>query len=82
MAKCWETRGCEGQDMQDCPHDTAGLCPRSCLKSVCDKPQYERAGGMEMFEAADVDFFAARKENCHSCRFFLAHAPRVRDERV
>ena len=74
---CWEKRGCGQEDIFDCPHDTVDLCPRSCIKSICDNPQYERASGMDIFSSPDVDFSAARKENCHSCKFFLKNAPRV-----
>lgn len=76
MAKCWEVRGCKGVT-GDCPHFTAKLCPRTCMYTICDRPQYQRASGMETFEAVDVDFSAALKENCHSCRYFLDNAPRV-----
>ena len=33
---------------------------------------------METFSAVDVDFKAALKENCHSCKFFLEHAPHIK----
>lgn len=75
--KCWEQRGCNGDMYVDCPHNTIDLCPRGCMYTICDKPQHELASGMEIFSAYDVDFSAARKENCHSCKFFLAHAPRI-----
>ena len=75
--KCWERRGCDGNMAFDCPHDAAGICPRSCINTICDNPWHERASGMEMLSAYDVDFSAARKENCHNCKFFLEHAPRV-----
>lgn len=75
--KCWEERGCGGVT-DACPHFTAHLCPRSCVYTICQKPQHEKASGMETFSAVDVDFSAALKENCHSCRFFLKHAPRVK----
>lgn len=74
--KCWEERGCKGVT-GDCPHYTTGLCPRSCVYTVCDKPQHETAPAMEIFSAYDVNFKAALKENCHSCRFFLKNAPRI-----
>ena len=44
---------------------------------MCDRPWYERASGMEMLDAYDVDFGSTRKEACHNCRFFLARAPRI-----
>ena len=47
------------------------------MYTICNKPQHERASGMETFSAVDVDFSAALKENCHSCRFFLKNAPRI-----
>lgn len=77
--KCWEERGCKGST-GDCPHFGAKLCPRTCMYTICEKPQHEKASGMETFSAVDVDFSAALKENCHSCRFFLKHAPRVKTQ--
>ncbi len=74
--KCWEERGCKGTT-GDCPHYATGICPRTCMYTVCANPWHEKASGMETFAAADVDFSAALKENCHSCRFFLEHAPRL-----
>lgn len=43
----------------------------------CTFDHYERASGMDMLDAADVDFKAARKESCHNCAFFLERAPRI-----
>ena len=61
-----------------CPHYSMGSCPRTCCNTMfCNCAWYERASGMETFEAADVDFSAARPETCHSCRFFLKYAPRI-----
>lgn len=74
--KCWEKRGCDGAT-GDCPHFATGLCPRSCMYTVCSNPQHERVSAMEMFMATDVMFSAALKESCHTCKFFLEHAPRV-----
>ena len=76
--RCWEVLGCKGSMAPDCPHDATGICPRTCINTVhCGLPWYERASGMEMFDAYDVDFKAARKENCQNCRFFLERAPRI-----
>lgn len=76
--KCWEETGCSGDMAIECPHDAAGVCPRTCINTInCPKSQHEKASGMEIFESPDVDFSAARKENCHSCRFFLKNAPRI-----
>ncbi|MCD8199743.1 MAG: hypothetical protein LUD25_02135 [Coriobacteriaceae bacterium] len=78
---CWEEPGCKREMLFDCPHDATGICPRSCMYTVnCENPQHERASAMETFSATDVDFSAARKENCHSCRYFLEHAPRVHQD--
>ena len=74
---CWEERGCGGVT-DDCPHYKFGVCPRSCFYTICTKPQHSKASGMETFSAVDVDFKAALKENCHSCKFFLEHAPRIK----
>jgi hypothetical protein len=74
---CWEVPGCRGMMTADCPHDATGICPRTCINTICDLPWHERASGMEMFDAYDVDFKATRKENCHNCRFFLTRAPRI-----
>ena len=63
---------------EGCPHDASGLCPRTCANTMfCSRPWHERAGAMEMLEATDVDFGAARQEACQTCRFFLERAPRV-----
>jgi hypothetical protein len=75
--RCWEERGCGGSMSADCPHDATGICPRTCMNTLCDRPWYTRASGMEMFDAYDVDFGVARKENCHNCKFFLERAPRI-----
>ncbi len=76
--RCWEETGCRGIMASGCPHDATGYCPRICSNTmVCDNPQHERALAMEMLEAFDVDFKAARKEACHNCRFFLQHAPKI-----
>ena len=76
--RCWEEPGCKGSMAAGCPHDATGVCPRTCVNTMnCDYPCYERAMGMEVFEAYDVDFKCARKEACQSCRFFLSHAPRI-----
>lgn len=76
--RCWEMAGCKGSMASDCPHDATGVCPRTCINTVhCDLSWYERASGMEMFDAYDVDFKTARKENCQNCRFFLERAPRI-----
>lgn len=76
--RCWEEFGCRGTMAANCPHDASGICPRICINTmVCDYPQYERASGMEMLGAFDVDFKVARKENCQTCRFFLQHAPKI-----
>lgn len=76
--RCWEVTGCKGSMAPGCPHDATGLCPRTCANTFfCDLPWYERASGMEMLEAYDVDFKAARKETCQNCRFFLTHAPKI-----
>ena len=76
--RCWELQGCKGAMAPNCPHDAAGLCPRTCANTMfCDHPWHERATGMEMLDAYDVDFGAARQEACQNCRFFLQHAPRV-----
>ena len=77
MAECWEQRGCGGVT-GDCPHFNFGLCPRSCMYTICHRSTYEKASGMEIFDAYDVDFSAALKENCHSCRYFLRNAPKVK----
>ncbi len=78
MAACWEEPGCNYLLSDDCPHYATGICPRTCMYTVCENPQHEYATGMETFSAYDVDFSAARKENCASCRFFLKHAPRIK----
>ncbi len=75
---CWEEPGCEGKMLVECPHFVTGICPRSCMNTVmCPRPTHQRVSAMEMWSATNVDFTAARKENCHNCRFFLDHAPRV-----
>ncbi len=74
---CWEERGCDGVT-DECPHFTAHLCPRSCVYTICQNPWHVKASGMETFSAVDVDFSAALKENCHSCRFFLKNAPKIK----
>lgn len=75
--RCWEERGCKGAMSKDCPHDATGTCPRNCINTICDRPWYERADAMEMLDAYDVDFSAARMETCSTCRFFLARAPKI-----
>ena len=61
-----------------CPHYATGICPRTCANTMhCTFDHYERASGMDMLDAADVDFKAARKESCHNCAFFLERAPRI-----
>lgn len=75
--RCWEERGCHGAMSTDCPHDATGVCPRTCIYTICERQWYDRVDAMEMLDAYDVDFSATRKENCHNCRFFLARAPRI-----
>ena len=76
--RCWEVLGCKGSMAASCPHDATGICPRTCMNTAhCPYPWYERADGMEMFSAYDVDFGVARKESCQNCRFFLHRAPRI-----
>ena len=76
--RCWELPGCKGAMTDGCPHDSTGICPRTCINTAhCSNPWHEHASGMEVFDAYDVDFGAARKESCTSCRFFLDHAPRI-----
>lgn len=76
--RCWEVPGCKGSMAAECPHDATGICPRICMNTTfCSFPWFEQARGMEVFDAYDVDFGVARVETCHSCRFFLTHAPRI-----
>lgn len=76
--RCWEELGCKGAMAPTCPHDATGVCPRTCINTLgCDYSWYEHASGMEVLSAYDVDFKAARQENCQSCKFFLQNAPRI-----
>lgn len=76
--RCWELTGCKGTMSSNCPHHATGRCPRTCANTMlCDFPWHERASGMEMLGAYDVDFGAACQEACQNCRFFLERAPRI-----
>ncbi len=77
--KCWETRGCEGPESNydHCPHAMLnGVCPVDCAFAVCERPAHEQADVMDML-VSDADREVAVKEICGTCKFFLAHAPRM-----
>lgn len=75
---CWETRGCDEEMASRCPHNIPGeRCPGDCKFAVCDRPTHETAWGLDMLENPDVDREVVVKEYCLSCKFFIAHGPKV-----
>ncbi len=75
---CWETRGCDEEMASRCPHNIPGeRCPGDCKFAVCDRPTHETAWGLDMLENPDVDREVVAKEYCLSCKFFIAHGPKV-----
>ena len=75
---CWETRGCDEEMASRCPHNIPGeRCPGDCKFAVCDRPTHETAWGLDMLENPDVDREVVVKEFCLTCKFFIAHGPKV-----
>ena len=75
---CWETRGCDDEMASRCPHNIPGeRCPGDCKFAVCDRPTHETAWGLDMLENPDVDREVVVKEFCLTCKFFIAHGPKV-----
>lgn len=75
---CWETRGCDEEMASRCPHNIPGeRCPGDCKFAACDRPTHETAWGLDMLENPDVDREVVVKEFCLTCKFFIAHGPKV-----
>ena len=76
MAKCWETRGCDAEMMERCPHNIEGLpCPADCLNTHCTRPTHTMVDALDALMNPDVDRSAAIKEVCLLCKFFLENGP-------
>lgn len=85
-SRCWEKRGCDGlmglaaPMSQECPHcreDCYNPCPSECHYSSCDRPTHHATSDIDLILDPTVDRYAAIKQTCYTCEFFLCHAPRV-----
>jgi hypothetical protein len=77
---CWSVRGCDEEMWSRCPHAVSsvdGVCPAECCYTVCQRRQHQLTTSIDLLLDPTVDRFAAIKENCHNCAFFLTNAPRV-----
>ena len=72
---CWERPGCDEEMSGRCPHQT--LCPVECAFAKCTRPTHEQVSVFEVLDYPDTDRYAARKEVCRFCRFFLEHGPKI-----
>ena len=84
--RCWELRGCDGimglcaPMSEECPHsrsDCYNPCPSECHYTSCSRPTHVVATDINLILDDTVDRFAAIKQSCYMCEFFLKHAPRV-----
>lgn len=74
--KCWETRGCDEEMMNRCPHNVEGLpCPAGCLNTHCQRTTHKIVEPLDALANPDVDRGAAVKEVCLLCAFFLEQGP-------
>ena len=77
--KCWETRGCDDEMMDRCPHaNNPGYtpCPTDCRFSECGHPWRKVATDIGLLLDATVNREAAIKERCWHCEHFLVNGPR------
>jgi hypothetical protein len=77
MAKCWETRGCDDEMRERCPHNNPGeRCPARCAYAKCERPTHMASSDPALVFDPFIDRAAAIKEQCTFCSFFLTNGPR------
>ena len=79
MARCWEQRGCDGDLLENCPHEQEfkDRCPTKCAFARCELPTHEPTDDPALIWDPTVDRSHAIREECLFCSHFLTKGPRI-----